>query len=321
MHSMNISSRPSQAQQAASEAAAAQLRRRFLGAQGVVMHLFECALAGCIGHGREPNSFFERCVRLETSSIEKTKEDKLQTTRAASLLRWDLPAALFLGGRCTSPAATERHLYPPLRSSSSREWFKPDAFSWRSEGFSGHNVTQAGVGWVFKSVPDAQRGVAFSHDAWTADTSRRQRCAPSRSDTPEYTRAYATARLAATMAAHAPANDAARPNAMPKAVQLARGGLDANAESSQPPHPLQQMSDTFRREFVKSQWNCFHTDWEAALAAQRAYVAAAVGVAPSSAAECSVWGSLCERRPPDSNHEPARFQSRARASSQLPLSV
>ncbi len=145
------------------------------------MRLWECGLMGCVGRGgSEPNSFFERCVRQEMTSLETIKKVRLESqdvalpllqlcayvlsllssqkpscvrlatrqgttrpTRPASLLRWDVPAALFVGGRCTSPAESERHLYPRRRTNDSRVWLASDPFDWRTEGFSGHNVTQA----------------------------------------------------------------------------------------------------------------------------------------------------------------------------------
>ena len=152
---------PSQWQ--SSVAAAAAMRQRFLSARGVVMRLWECSLAGCVGRGDDPtgNSFIERCVRHE---METGGRQKHAPGRPASFLRWDVPAAIFAGGRCTSPAGFEKSAYPPPNVS----WpIVQDANGWQREGFYGHNVTQSGVGWVLTHAPHERREAAFAHDAWS----------------------------------------------------------------------------------------------------------------------------------------------------------
>ena len=148
------------------------------------MRLWECSLAGCIAdvnNSAAASSFAERCVRQEVSSGNPKQGSK--ATRPASLLRRDLPAALFNGGRCTSPTVSERPLYPPLPASLEsdplgRETLQPDVHGFRREGFSGHRVTQSGVGWILSpTLPRAYRDVAFGHDAWEMNSRRMSPCA------------------------------------------------------------------------------------------------------------------------------------------------
>ena len=160
-------------------AAVSELRRRFLGSSGVVMRIWECSLAGCVGRGDdEPNPFFERCVRAEVNpgTVGRASNGPLtgsRATRPASVLRWDVPAALFKGGRCTDPALVEKARYPAVFPTEKeieqrRRWTthpeeaeldallqkteNTDRFGWRRQGFSGHNVTHAAVGWVLADV-------------------------------------------------------------------------------------------------------------------------------------------------------------------------
>ena len=122
----------------ASLEAVVRIRRRFLGAQGVVIRLWECSLAGCIGEGADPhgNSFIERCVQqeLETGPV------RSNFGRPASFLRWDVPAALFAGGRCTNPAGHEWDAY----TESVANGVLMDANGWQREGFTGHKKVLIG---------------------------------------------------------------------------------------------------------------------------------------------------------------------------------
>ena len=188
-----------------------------------------------------------------------------RTTRPASLLRWDVPAALFAGGRCTSPVAEElsyhsRHLHN-------------NQTTLVRDGFFGHNVSQTGVGWILGELPTYRHGASFGHDAWEF--------APSRINPPagrqctaysDHGATYAEARLNAT-----------RP-------------VDRNVSSW---NELQAAATRYKA-FVSSRWNCVHGDWEGALADQRSYaslVAAEYAASSSqfstpSTAECSLYGSL-----------------------------
>lgn len=252
-------------QRAASRAAASEARERFL-RTGVVVRLFECSLVGCLAPSA-PDVLFERCVRNEM-------DIGLETARPASMLRWDLPAALFIGGRCTSPTSVESHLFPKTRDALARNSLRwklaPDSSGWRTSGFSGHNVTQAGVGWLLSDVPVSRRGVAFPHDAWQykpgVGLHRSGSCDQPRAHrSPE---AYAQARLAAS-------NNYVR-----------------NESTA---HSKQQMAAAFQR-FVRSRWNCYYSEWELAFADQRAYAALVSSQETrnvSHVPECGVYGSLC----------------------------
>ena len=80
--------------------------------------------------------------------------------RPASMLRWDLPMAIFNGGRCVSPAPYERAQHMPEVAAITADGFI-------TSGFVGHNVTASGIGWVLGDIPKRKRGGAFGHDAWT----------------------------------------------------------------------------------------------------------------------------------------------------------
>ena len=96
---------------------------------GVVLRIWECSLS-CVPVEDIPRNLLpcagcdsaQACVALELSRRERT----------ASLLRWDLPLAIFNNGRC---APTEKPL----------------------------SVPSAGVGWVFKQGSPTVNGAATSH--------------------------------------------------------------------------------------------------------------------------------------------------------------
>ena len=148
-----------------SRAAVAETRHRFLGSRGVVLRLWECSLVGCLSGGNSRaavDPFLQNCVRHEThyGGVQSPP---------ASLLRWDVPAAIFAGGRCVQPAGTEWELYPqPAANADPLQ--RMDRDGWQPTGFVGHNATSMGVGWVLGDLPRVKREAAFAHDAWTASS-------------------------------------------------------------------------------------------------------------------------------------------------------
>lgn len=242
---------------ARSRAALHGVRRRFL-TEGVVMRVFECSLAGCAGDGESvaSASFMQRCVRDEVESV--------GATRPASFLRADLPAALFAGGRCVNPTAgtIEEALYPTPAVRVSDPRGLQDEHGWRRRGFAGHNISQAGIGWIFAALPEAHRGAAFAHDAWAyepragvrpagSDLGPAQECSGSvEGDGQRKNRArtYAAARLAARVG-------------------------QPSSPIGPAPHPLQRRASAHKWGFVNSSWNCLHTGkrWEHAFDEQREY--------------------------------------------------
>ena len=264
----------------------AETRQRFLGTRGVVLRLWECSLVGCFGGGNRhspvDDPFLQNCVRHEV------RYGAAQSP-PASLLRWDVPAAIFAGGRCVEPAGTEWELYPrPAANADPLQ--RMDRDGWQPSGFVGHNATHMGVGWVLGDLPRVQREAAFAHDAWTASSHKsgtwegasiaacqKQPNATRWQPTGPGGREYAKARY---LAMHAPS---------PRRRRLA---------------PLQQMAAAFKWGVANSTLNCFHWRWEEALSEQRAYAlhlqARVVKrrhkglsqVTDELRPECSIWDSL-----------------------------
>ena len=215
------------------------------------MRLWECSLAGCVGKSQDyvGDPFMQRCVQHEV------RYGGGAQSPPASLLRWDVPAAIFAGGRCTEPAGTEWQLYPkpvvrdPLQ--------RMDRDGWQPSGFVGHNVTQMGVGFVLGDLPRSRREAAFAHDAWTASSHKsgvwegatispcpKQPNATRWQPTGVGGRAYAKARYSAM-----------------------KGVGDPQAGMSH----LQHMAAAYKWRVANSSLNCFHWRWEEALTEQRAY--------------------------------------------------
>ena len=125
------------------EAFTREVQRRFRGQDGVVMRLWECS--GTLA-GLRTTELVERCARHEMS-ISGGRE-----ALAASLLRWDVPTALYAGGRMMMSSASELSAMP-----------------WRSGelcGCDGLRVASTMLGWVFYDIPLKRRGLATAHDSW-----------------------------------------------------------------------------------------------------------------------------------------------------------
>ena len=262
---------------AAVQDAVARLNNRWIGDEGLVVRLFECSMA-CTNTGVDakgkPRGFASRKrggVLLTKVHERKCLETELaRRNRPASLLRWDLPLAVFNGGRCVNPASYERGTWPEETN------VTDDGFI--TQGFVGHNVTAAGIGWVYGDVPKRKRGGAFGHDSWTFNFRREfndksggsdselDRCEVSRSGSSSTD--YATARLAARR----------RPS------------------SAYRPGSLQQIAAGYKWGFVNSSWNCYHSgkNWEGAFADQKAFALqlAEQHEETTLSGDCSIWGSL-----------------------------
>lgn len=263
----------------ASTHAVAELRRRFLDARGVVLRIWECSLAGCLGSGDDPNgnAFLEQCVLREMCTQRACATRSKALGRPASYLRWDVPAAIFAGGRCTSPSEFEAHLYPPPHTNESA---LQDADGWRREGFSGHNVTQAGVGWIL-DPPQLLREAAFAHDAWTLAS--------------RISGTHDGLRLSSCHGFHS-INAASYAKKRLTAFRAGRQGPRA------PFHRLgsaaQRVAAAYKWHFANTSQNCWHWRWDDALAQQRRYALLVTRRMQANASEmpaqpeCSIWGSL-----------------------------
>ena len=127
---------------------------------GVYVRLWECSLP-CIGGSCATCNTVQRCVLHELN----------QTQVIGSLLRWDLPAAVFANGQCAHPQGSQ-------------------------------NVTASGIGWIFGDLtePDLRqmrRGM-FAHDAGVMrqlgpKRQRKHECAST--SIANVSAAYATARF------------------------------------------------------------------------------------------------------------------------------
>lgn len=245
---------PTRVDHAASRATVDRLRSRFWSSSGVIMRVWECSLAGCAAHYKEATTraFIKRCARRELETLRTLK-------RPASMLRWDVPAALYAGGRCVNPAASEDPLYPRVVLEDDARGLQ-DSHGWRRHGFSGHNVTQAAIGLIFGDLPSEDRGAAFGHDAWAADPKDGVR--PAGSDLSPG-RACRVGSRTAESYAHA---------RLSIHTEGFRAGFDAVHSSHLAGlHSLQRQAAAYKWGFVNTSYNCLHSDWEKALGEQQAY--------------------------------------------------
>ena len=264
-----------------SRAALASVRKRYLSQRGVVMRLWECSLAGCVGRGDDPggNQWIERCVLHE---LQTSISGQQGFARPASFLRWDAPAAIFAGGRCTSPAGHEWQLYPEAASDADEQ--RQDHDGWQREGFVGSNATIMGIGWVLRETP-RERREAFPHDSWTQS--------PRRSGTHA-----GMAVESCVQQLHNPAPYARARLAALRAAARADGRLSSLGTLAQ------RLAASYKWNFVNTSANCFHWHWEDMVAQQRKFAmlrhtAELAGGArnaspplPPVPPACNIWGSL-----------------------------
>ena len=117
----------------------------FLRPSGVVVRPLECSFS--VG-GLRLRRQVEQCGAAERRSAGRML--------AATVLRWDVPVALFGGGRTRLPTEAERR-DPRLQGELC--------------GCGGHRISSSAIGWIFDDVPTKRRGIGFPHDAWVVDAS------------------------------------------------------------------------------------------------------------------------------------------------------
>lgn len=243
------------------------LQQRLNQSGGVALRVFECSLNCTAKHTEMPKMVdgFPRVRVDDCIGVELVRRN-----RPASLLRWDVPAVIFNAGRCTSPARDEVDQFPPA-AVMTKDGYYP-------HGFVGHNVTGAGIGWVFRNLAKRKRGGAFGHDAWTfnyrlsgtkhhAKMADRDALEPCRNgkQVSHNSNAYAESRWAAR--------------------KQTRGYALGSA---------QQIAASFKWDFVNTSMNCYwdRNDWERALDDQRAFAMLLAKHEEKLVEECSIWGSL-----------------------------
>ena len=247
--------------------------------EGVAVRLLECSMT-CMSKWKG-GRFWQGAemrrrggvVRYQISDKDCISPEMSREFGPASMLRWDLPNAIFNGGRCVSPAPYERSDFPavPARYKSS---VTPDGYM--VNGFVGHNVTSAGVGWIFGNVPLSARGGAFGHDAWTSDYTR--------SGTSSTVYGPSTLSQCQTSPdGHGSADYAA-----------ARLAARSKTFRDFVPGSAQHRAAAYKWGFVNRTWNCYHgaSAWERAFDDQRAYALLVAKRKEELPGECSIWGSL-----------------------------
>ena len=162
---------------------------------GVVACVWECG-----DYARNTPEGLLRCARQE-----------LRGNGAATVLRWDLPVAIF---KSVTMLPTEDE----LRDTGFDDVGKMTMWPGRGRGRASRPFSTA-IGSLFWSVPSSNRGHAFAHDAWHVPDPRKRRQTP-----------------------HCP------PRWRPSDYVAAR-----------------------LRYSVPTEWQCHHTDWDAALTDQLAF--------------------------------------------------
>ena len=249
--------------------------------EGVAVRLLECSMT-CMSKWKG-GRFWQGAemrrrggvVRYQISDKDCVSPEMSRDLGPASLLRWDLPNAIFNGGRCVSPAPYERVDFPavPAHFKSS---VTPDGYM--VNGFVGHNVTSAGVGWIFGGVPLRARGGAFGHDAWT----------------PDYTRSgtFSTVHGPSTLSLCQPQHESGGN----RSADYAEARLAARSQTFRnfAPGSAEHRAATYKWGFVNGTWNCYHdaSAWERAFDDQRAYALLVAKRKEELPGECSIWGSL-----------------------------
>lgn len=252
-----------------------KLNERWASGGGIALRVLECSIPCTASHlvkfgdlvrGREGG------FRYSVSEKDCIAVEFGRKARPASLLRWDLPKAIFNSGRCVNPAPYEHSRFPHVSVITDYGYF--------DRGFIGHDVSAAGIGWVLGG-PFRRRGGAFGHDAWTfnyrlsgtkhsAKLAERPPLAACRGAMKHSSTAYAAARLAA------------------RHMEFGEHAFGSP----------QQVAAAFKLGFANTSWNCYHppNSWEDAFADQRAYahLLAARGLSASGflGDMCSIWGSL-----------------------------
>ena len=254
-----------------------ELNERWTRNKGVSVRLFECSLAcmsrmvGTKVHGLK-SSRRGGVVRYEISENECIDKELARRLKPATLLRWDLPNAVFNAGRCVTPAFYERGRYPDAQK------MTPDGYI--VKGFIGHNVSAMGVGWVFGDVAEHKRGGAFGHDAWTSNHLI--------SRTTHLSKQAAKLEHAGRSSMH-PCGEHSS-----SAYAAARLAARDTPFDRFPTGSAQHRAAAYKWGFANTSWNCYHraTDWERAFDDQRAYALRIAERNETLPGECSIWGSL-----------------------------
>lgn len=237
---------------------------------GVAVRLLECSM-GCTNHlSWDFKKGRGGALRMHVSERECIELEMKRRDRPASVLRWDLPLAIFNGGRCVSPAPYERTQHLPEATAITTDGFI-------TNGFIGHNVTSSGIGWVLGDVPRRRRGGAFGHDAWTFNYKL------SGTGDPE-------AKLHERAALHQCTESDGQSNKVYAETRMA----SRRRPFGYAPGSLHQLAASYKWGLVNTSWNCYHghRDWEGAFADQRAFAMLLAAKQETLADECSIWGSL-----------------------------
>lgn len=248
------------------------LQNRLLQQDGVVIRVFECSI-NCTAKLDEKPTIIggfphmqENCAQLELA----------RRLRPASLLRWDLPAAIFNAGRCVVPSQSELAEFVNDPTKITRDGYYP----W---GYAGHNVTSAGVGWVFGDIPLKKRAGAFGHDAWTfnfrlsgiqfrAKREKREKLKECKMRT----------HLAESAVRHTSA-------------EYAEARMTARRKTHGYPYgSLKHAAAAYKWDFVNTSMNCWWpgTMWDRAMEDQKAFAMLLAGNQETVVGDCSIWGSL-----------------------------
>ena len=273
------------------------MREDFLSERGITLRVWECSLMGCVGTGSEPagNAFVQQCVikemRAGVRSLQGLGGERHTVGKPASYLRWDLPAAIFVGGRCVSPAGSEWFLYAKPQGENGH-----DVNGWHREGFVESNVTQTGVGWVFADIPAEHREAAFAHDAWTGDS----QMSGTHSDL-----RLKECRVRSTSMDYVRARLAARRNR-------------ADAFTSLPDR--QRLAASWKWRFANTSHNCFQRRWKLMFDQQRGFAMKMAKIKSSTNAsvsslrltDCSLYGSLYNQGAPPETDRSQNLTNRMR---------
>ena len=128
--------------------AAIELQRKFNEGEGIVMHVLPCSFE----HSRFARHDLSTCVR----------ESLHRSHTAASLLRRDLPNAIYTGGRLGGNIGGSRRT---PASENNEMWIEPHV----GERVNTDVGYDSAIGWLFNVPPAERRGGAFPHDAWVEE--------------------------------------------------------------------------------------------------------------------------------------------------------
>ena len=276
-------------------AALNELNGRWARPEGVIVRLLECSMPCMNAMQGQLNVHGLDTVRrngvLRHQISERTciAPEMSRKMRPASLLRWDLPNAIFNGGRCVDPTPYEEPDGRGIWHTPHTSKISVDGFL--TKGFSGHNVTSTGVGWVFgDSISETKRGGAFGHDAWTSNFKV--------SGTNGKFKYYKDGRQALKEAGEKLHKcDTTADGHTSTSYAVARLAARTERYANVVPGTAQHRAASYKWGFANSSWNCYHaaSQWESAFEDQRAYALRIAKTRGELAGECSIWGSLYNR--------------------------